>query len=138
MYFLLVSRLQRFGGMAQDIGIGVCVHLLVYVASSVSPSLSLYPSISPLLPSPSPGGVDPFSSPGRDDLPPFQDETDALLGNEGGSPEEEEEEEGEELFGDNFEAWVICDVRGYWLGMVDDGQLTHFFSATIFIERFHH
>ena len=99
MYFLLVSRLQRFGGMAQDIGIGVCVHLLVYVVPSVSPSL-----FSTLLCSPSPGGVDPFSSPGRDDLPPFQDETDALLGNEGGSPEEEEEEEGEELFGDNFEA----------------------------------
>ena len=91
--------------MAQDIGIGcmctfACVCCLICLSIS-----SLYPSISPLLPSPSPGGVDPFSSPGRDDLPPFQDETDALLGNEGGSPEEEEEEEeGEELFGDNFEA----------------------------------
>ena len=76
-----------------------CVCCLICLSIS-----SLYLSISPLLPSPSPGGVDPFSSPGRDDLPPFQDETDALLGNEGGSPEEEEEEEGEELFGDNFEA----------------------------------
>ena len=81
----------------------MCVHLLVYVAPSVSPSLlSICPPHPALLPFP--GGVDPFSSPGRDDLPPFQDETDALLGNEGGSPEEEEEEEGEELFGDNFEA----------------------------------
>ena len=65
--------------------------------------LSIRPPHPAFLSSPSPGGVDPFSSPGRDDLPPFQDETDALLGNEGGSPEEEEEE-GEELFGDNFEA----------------------------------
>ena len=39
------------------------------------------------------------SSPGRD-LPPFEDETDAVLGNE---PREEEEEDGEELFGDRLE-----------------------------------
>ena len=49
------------------------------------------------------GGVDPFSSPGRDDLPPFQDETDAVLGNDADVPAEEEGE-GEELFGENFEA----------------------------------
>jgi len=41
------------------------------------------------------------SSPGRDDLAPFEDETDALLGND--APDEEEEGEGEELFGDNME-----------------------------------
>ena len=75
----------------------VCCPICLSISSlhlSTSPSSALLPF---------PGGVDPFSSPGRDDLPPFQDETDALLGNEGGSPEEEEEEEGEELFGDNFE-----------------------------------
>lgn len=38
------------------------------------------------------------SSPGRD-LPPFEDETDAVLGNEDAA----EEEEGEELFGDRME-----------------------------------
>lgn len=38
------------------------------------------------------------SSPGRD-LPPFEDETDAVLGNE----DVVEEEEGEELFGDRME-----------------------------------
>ena len=37
------------------------------------------------------------SSPGRD-LPPFEDETDAVLGNENAV----EEEEGEELFGDRI------------------------------------
>ena len=47
--------------------------------------------------------MDPFSSPGRDDLPPFQDETDAVLGNDADVPAEEEGE-GEELFGENFEA----------------------------------
>ena len=41
------------------------------------------------------------SSPGRDDLAPFEDETDALLGND--AVEEEEEGEGEELFGDDME-----------------------------------
>lgn len=40
------------------------------------------------------------SSPGRDDMAPFDDETDALLGND---INEEEEGEGEELFGDNME-----------------------------------
>ena len=50
------------------------------------------------------GGVDPSSSPGRGDLPQFEDETDAILGGDGGTPLEEEEEEGEELFGDNFES----------------------------------
>lgn len=40
------------------------------------------------------------SSPGRDDLAPFEDETDALLGNE---VADEEEGEGEELFGDDME-----------------------------------
>lgn len=38
------------------------------------------------------------SSPGRD-LPPFEDETDAVLGNE----DVVDEEEGEELFGDRME-----------------------------------
>ena len=38
------------------------------------------------------------SSPGRD-LPPFEDETDAVLGNEGAV----EEEEGETLFGDRMD-----------------------------------
>ena len=38
------------------------------------------------------------SSPGRD-LPPFEDETDAVLGND----DVGEEEEGEELFGDRME-----------------------------------
>ncbi|XP_057296676.1 DNA replication licensing factor mcm2-like [Hydractinia symbiolongicarpus] len=40
------------------------------------------------------------SSPGRDDLAPFEDETDALLGNDVG---DQEEEDGEELFGDRME-----------------------------------
>ncbi|TKC45754.1 hypothetical protein EI555_019721 [Monodon monoceros] len=40
------------------------------------------------------------SSPGRD-LPPFEDESEGLLGTEG--PLEEEEEDGEELFGDGME-----------------------------------
>lgn len=44
------------------------------------------------------GGVEP-SSPNH---PTFEDETDALLGNDGDVPVEDEEE-GEELFGDNFE-----------------------------------
>lgn len=39
------------------------------------------------------------SSPARD-LPPFEDETDAVLGNEGSGIEEED---GEELFGDRLE-----------------------------------
>ena len=47
--------------------------------------------------------MEPSSSPGREDLPPFQDETDAVLGNDANVPAEEEEE-GEELFGENFEA----------------------------------
>lgn len=38
------------------------------------------------------------SSPGRD-LPPFEDETDAVLGNE----DAVQEEEGEDLFGDRIE-----------------------------------
>lgn len=38
------------------------------------------------------------SSPGRD-LPPFEDETDAVLGND----DVVEEEDGEELFGDRME-----------------------------------
>ena len=46
--------------------------------------------------------MEPSSSPGREDLPPFQDETDAVLGNDANVPAEEEE--GEELFGENFEA----------------------------------
>ena len=45
--------------------------------------------------------MDPSSDPAHQDLAPFEDETDALLGNDG---DMEEEEEGEELFGDNFEA----------------------------------
>ncbi|KAF6303040.1 minichromosome maintenance complex component 2 [Rhinolophus ferrumequinum] len=40
------------------------------------------------------------SSPGRD-LPPFEDESEGLLGTEG--PVEEEEEDGEELIGDGME-----------------------------------
>jgi len=40
------------------------------------------------------------SSPGRDDLAPFEDETDAFLGDDLG----EDEGEGEELFGDDMEA----------------------------------
>ena len=42
------------------------------------------------------GGVEPENG-------PFEDETDALLGNDV-PVDEEEEGEGEELFGDNFEA----------------------------------
>jgi len=49
------------------------------------------------------GGMEPSSSPGWEDLPPFQDETDMVLGNDADVPAEEEEE-GEELFGENFEA----------------------------------
>ena len=48
------------------------------------------------------GGVEP-SSPNH---PTFEDETDVLLGNDGDVPAEDEEE-GEELFGDNFERWVL-------------------------------
>ena len=48
------------------------------------------------------GGVEPSSSPSQEDLPPFQDETDMVLGNDADVPVEEEEE-GEELFGENFE-----------------------------------
>ena len=40
------------------------------------------------------------SSPGRDDLAPFEDETDAILGEDVAG---EDEGEGEELFGDNME-----------------------------------
>ncbi|XP_032827437.1 DNA replication licensing factor MCM2 [Petromyzon marinus] len=47
------------------------------------------------------------SSPGRD-LPPFEDESDGLLGTEGDRPEEEEEDDdAEELIGDN----MIADYR---------------------------
>ncbi len=61
--------------------------------------VSLFSCPSPLLSFS--GGID-RSSPGHD---AFEDETDALLGNDGDIPPmEEEEEEGEELFGDNFEA----------------------------------
>lgn len=42
------------------------------------------------------------SSPGRD-LPPFEDESEGLLGTEG--PMEEEEEDGEELIGDGMERY---------------------------------
>lgn len=42
------------------------------------------------------------SSPGRD-LPPFEDESEGLLGTEG--PLEEEEEDGEELIGDGMERY---------------------------------
>lgn len=42
------------------------------------------------------------SSPGRD-LPPFEDESEGLLGTEG--PVEEEEEDGEELIGDGMERY---------------------------------
>uniref|UniRef100_A0A8C5PQY1 DNA replication licensing factor MCM2 n=1 Tax=Leptobrachium leishanense TaxID=445787 RepID=A0A8C5PQY1_9ANUR len=42
------------------------------------------------------------SSPGRD-LPPFEDESEGLLGDEGLPVEEEEEEDGEELIGDGME-----------------------------------
>ena len=45
------------------------------------------------------GGAEP-SSPNH---PAFEDETDALLGNDDGDVPAEEEEEGEELFGDGFE-----------------------------------
>ena len=38
-----------------------------------------------------------------DDLEPFEDETDAVLGEN----VNEEEDEGEELFGDNMEKWVL-------------------------------
>ncbi len=41
------------------------------------------------------------SSPTRPDLAPFEDETDAILGNE--VQEEVEDDEGEELFGDAME-----------------------------------
>lgn len=42
------------------------------------------------------------SSPGRD-LPPFEDESEGLLGTE--APLEEEEEDGEELIGDGMERY---------------------------------
>lgn len=42
------------------------------------------------------------SSPGRD-LPPFEDESEGLLGNEG--VPQEEEEDGEDLIGDGMERW---------------------------------
>lgn len=45
------------------------------------------------------------SSPGRD-LPPFEDESDNLLGDEGLPAEEEED--GEELIGDAMERFVSC------------------------------
>lgn len=41
------------------------------------------------------------SSPGRD-LPPFEDESEGILG-EGHMPAEEEDDEGEELIGDGME-----------------------------------
>lgn len=47
------------------------------------------------------------SSPGRD-LPPFEDESEGLLGTEG--PLEEEEEDGEELFGDGMERFGAQDL----------------------------
>ena len=75
------------------------------------PTLSLPPSLSPSplsppspLPPPPlpPGGVDSSSSPGHQDLAPVEDETDAILGNEGDSGGERGEEE-EDLFGENLE-----------------------------------
>lgn len=58
---------------------------------------SAYPSV----------GLEPPSSPGRD-MPPFQDETDALLGEDEGPVDgEEDEEEGEDLFGENIERCVL-------------------------------
>ena len=56
--------------------------------------------------SPPPLGSSPVRMDDDEDLPPFQDdsEADALLGNMGDEPEEEE---GEELFGDNMERFVI-------------------------------
>ncbi len=44
------------------------------------------------------------SSPTRPDLAPFEDETDAILGNE---VAEEEDDEGEELFGDAMERYSV-------------------------------
>lgn len=44
---------------------------------------------------------DMTSSPGRD-LPPFEDESEGLLG-DGALPEEEEDGDGEELIGDGME-----------------------------------
>lgn len=38
-------------------------------------------------------------------MPPFQDETDALLGEDDGAVDEEEEE-GEDLFGEHVERYV--------------------------------
>lgn len=41
-------------------------------------------------------------------MPPFQDETDALLGEDEGPVDgEEDEEEGEDLFGENIERCVL-------------------------------
>eukprot|EP00118_Oscarella_pearsei_P004523 m.19557 g.19557 ORF g.19557 m.19557 type:complete len:892 (+) comp27855_c0_seq1:94-2769(+) len=54
----------------------------------------------------SPGRLDLTSSPAGEDLPPFEDETDALLGNadeDQEAPRQQEEEDGEELFGDQME-----------------------------------
>jgi len=47
--------------------------------------------------------VEPSSIPGQEDLPPFQDETDVVLGNDADVSSGGEEEE-EKLFGENFEA----------------------------------
>lgn len=47
------------------------------------------------------------SSPGRD-LPPFEDESEGLLGTEG--PLEEEEEDGEELIGDGMERYCTQQI----------------------------
>ena len=46
------------------------------------------------------------SSPGRGDLPPFEDESE-LLGEPAGNAPDEEEEDGEELFGDNLERYEL-------------------------------
>ena len=45
---------------------------------------------------------DMTSSPGRD-LPPFEDESEGLLGDEAVTVEEEEDGDGEELIGDGME-----------------------------------
>ena len=45
--------------------------------------------------------VHPTSSPGRSDLPPFEDESELHGGD--GEVVDEEDAEGEELFGDNLE-----------------------------------
>lgn len=84
------ERVRKWITVAQFLSDWKIIILNIFLAQESSSSIGV-PS--------SPQRTDGLtSSPGRD-LPPFEDETDAVLGNE----DVVDEEEGEELFGDRME-----------------------------------